>query len=128
MNVWDVELQSTLYVNRARAHSLVGDHQLAAQDLSLAISLWDHEPEHSERREKCMKAYYLRAKTRCARQKYESARQDVEACITLNVPDSAPMLQQLSAQIDREQKDVVRSNKVLAKEISKWADGAFGNM
>jgi len=128
VNVHDVNAQTPLYLNRARAYALLQKQQLAAQDLTMAIAIWDHFPNHPERPAKLCKAYYLRARSRLARNKFEAARQDCQACWQLEAPDTSSLLRQLERDIEVQQQEFLRSNKKIAKEVAKWADSAFSQM
>lgn len=139
-------LQSSLYMNRAKSLVQVGFHQEAAQDLTVAIGLWAARDEGArrgggkltrplsneevkEQREQLTKAYYLRAKTRLARTKLDLARGDLREARTLQPsPAMGALLQQLERDIEIAEKESVRSNKKIAKEISKWADTALSTL
>jgi len=128
INVHTVELQSILYTNRARAYDFLGKYQIAAQDLSLAIALWDHDKAHPDRPSKLLKAHYLRAKSRLSRGRFDAAQKDLAICVALEVPGNEASLKQLERQIETKRKELLKSNKTIAREISKWADTALENM
>jgi len=110
-------LQSTLYTNRAKSLAQLGCHQESAQQLTIAIGLWAARDEGArrsggrlarplssdeldERQEQLTKAYYLRAKTRLARKKIESARRDLFEARALNpLGPMAALLAQLEGDI-----------------------------
>eukprot|EP00927_Polykrikos_kofoidii_P032485 TRINITY_DN27663_c0_g1_i1.p1 TRINITY_DN27663_c0_g1~~TRINITY_DN27663_c0_g1_i1.p1 ORF type:complete len:625 (+),score=142.67 TRINITY_DN27663_c0_g1_i1:114-1988(+) len=139
-------LHSSLYTNRAKSLVQMGRHQEAAQDLTVTIGLWAARDEGArrgggkmtrsvsatevaEQREQLTKAYFMRSKTRLARMKLEQARSDVNEAKSLK-PAAAmvSLLQQLERDIDSAQKEQVRSNKKIAKEVAKWADKAMSGM
>mmetsp|Transcript_4490 Transcript_4490/g.9124 ORF Transcript_4490/g.9124 Transcript_4490/m.9124 type:complete len:350 (+) Transcript_4490:1-1050(+) len=140
-------LQGSLYMNRARCLTQAGRQQEAAQDLSLVVSLWTASrpaeapprglPERLEQlakvpvegREQLTKAYYLRAKTRLSRMRIEPARSDAREAWALEPPEAtAKLLRQLDREIDTAKKEILRSNKKIAKEIAKFADAAMSNL
>eukprot|EP00927_Polykrikos_kofoidii_P032486 TRINITY_DN27663_c0_g1_i2.p1 TRINITY_DN27663_c0_g1~~TRINITY_DN27663_c0_g1_i2.p1 ORF type:complete len:576 (+),score=130.64 TRINITY_DN27663_c0_g1_i2:114-1841(+) len=139
-------LHSSLYTNRAKSLVQLGRNQEAAQDLTVTIGLWAARDEGArrgggkmtrsvsatevaEQREQLTKAYFMRSKTRLARMKLEQARSDVKEAKSLE-PAAAmiSLLQQLERDIDSAQKEQVRSNKKIAKEVAKWADKAMSGM
>eukprot|EP00929_Paragymnodinium_shiwhaense_P013680 TRINITY_DN121525_c0_g1_i1.p1 TRINITY_DN121525_c0_g1~~TRINITY_DN121525_c0_g1_i1.p1 ORF type:complete len:386 (+),score=125.37 TRINITY_DN121525_c0_g1_i1:152-1309(+) len=141
-----LQLHSSLYMNRARSQTQLGRQQGAAQDLSMVLALWrprlllrqsssaaagscDDAAAVSEACEQLVKAYYLRAKTRLARFRFEAANADIAEARGLQ-PTTANerLLQQLEREILVAQKEYVRSNKVLAREMAKFADAAMSNM
>merc|ERR1712157_132054 len=82
-----------------------------------------------DKQEQLTKAYYLRAKTRLSRLKIEPARADLRAAWSLEPPEvTAKLLRQLERDIDFAQKERVRSNKRIAKEIAKIADAAMSKL
>lgn len=128
-------LHGSLLLNRARALSQVLYYQEAAQDLSLVIALWsvlgllEPSSQPPEQQEQLTKALYLRAKTRLSRMRIEPARQDLQAAWALSPPEAtADLLRRLEREIDQAQKEKVRSNKKLAKEIAKFADNVMSGL
>lgn len=139
-------LHCSLYMNRAKCFAQVGYHQEAAQDLTVAIGLWaSHDEgarrgggkfaralsgtEVAEQKEQLAKAYFLRAKTRLARLKLDSARSDLREAKALEpVAAMVGLLQQLERDIEVAQREQVRSNKHIAKEVAKWADKALSSL
>lgn len=126
-------LQGSLYMNRARCMMQAGRQQEAAQDLSVVVGLWTAGcpaagPSHglAERLEQLTKAYYLRAKTRLSRMRIEPARADAREAWALEPSEAtAKLLRQLEREIEAARKELVRSNKKIAKEIAKFADSAM---
>lgn len=133
-----LQLHSSLYMNRSRCFSQTGRYQHAAQDLSIVLGLWSTPPRRGtshgeksaeERKEQLTKAYYLRAKTRLARMKFTLARADVAEAWKLEPPDAtAKLLRQFEREVDIAQKELERSNKKLAKEISRFAESAMAHL
>jgi len=141
-----LSLHCSLYVNRAKSLVQVGCHQQAAQDLTVAIGLWAAHDEGArrgggrlarplaaeevvEQREQLTKAYYLRAKTRLARLKLEPARSDLREAKALEPPTAMRgLLAQLERELELAQREQVRSNKHIAKEVAKWADQAMSQL
>eukprot|EP00746_Dinoflagellata_sp_MGD_P015610 gnl/MRDRNA2_/MRDRNA2_134759_c0_seq1.p1 gnl/MRDRNA2_/MRDRNA2_134759_c0~~gnl/MRDRNA2_/MRDRNA2_134759_c0_seq1.p1 ORF type:complete len:449 (-),score=97.85 gnl/MRDRNA2_/MRDRNA2_134759_c0_seq1:46-1392(-) len=139
-------LQSSLYMNRARCWMQFNRNKEAAQDLSMVIGLWEAKDEGArrcqgrfareltgaevaEKREQLTKAYYLRAKTRAARSKYDLANADIQASLAQNPSaETKRLLDLLEREITLSHKEQVQSNKRIAKEISKWANSAMENM
>eukprot|EP00930_Biecheleria_cincta_P049984 TRINITY_DN35175_c0_g1_i1.p1 TRINITY_DN35175_c0_g1~~TRINITY_DN35175_c0_g1_i1.p1 ORF type:complete len:440 (+),score=95.60 TRINITY_DN35175_c0_g1_i1:95-1414(+) len=139
-------LNSTLYTNRAKSLVQLGCHQDAAQDLTIAVGLWAARDEGArrgggrlarqlssaevaEQQEQLVKIYYLRARTRLARMKLESARRDLIEAQSLNpAAPMAALLQQLERDIELAQREQTKSNKRIAKEVAKWADKAITNL
>ncbi|CAE7559731.1 rnhA [Symbiodinium natans] len=130
-------LQGSLHLNRSRALTQLGHQAEAAQDLSIVISLWaTHSAAGSPRvakdeecKEQLVKAYYLRAKTRLSRQRIEPARNDLAAAAALRPGEAtAALLRQAERELEAVQKEKVRSNKKLAKEIAKFADAAMSGL
>lgn len=156
LHLGDLQLQSSLYMNRARCFKELGWNQEAAQDLSVVIRLWDARDARTlhllgcspgsgarpggraaeeeaaaagERREQLLKALYLRAQTRLARFRIGSAREDVKEAWALGPPEATGrLLRELEARIDRAQQEQLRSNKRIAKEIAKFADAAMSGL
>lgn len=131
-----LQLQSSLYMNSARALSQLGRHQEAAQNLSVALGLWSADCQStashvsdSERHEQKAKALFLRAKARLARLRVAPARADLKEALALDPPEAmCKQLRQLEREIELAQREQVRSNKRLAKEIAKFADSAMSQM
>lgn len=137
-----MQLQASLYMNRARGWGQLGCHQEAAQDLSVVIGLWtavlaavasgdaaEQLPSQAECRDGLVKAYYMRAKGRLARMRIGPARADIKAAMDLDPPDpTAKLLRQLERECETAQKEQMRSNKKIAKEIAKLADGAMSQL
>ncbi|CAE7490716.1 rnhA [Symbiodinium microadriaticum] len=130
-------LQGSLHLNRSRALAQLGHQAEAAQDLSIVISLWAaHAAAGSPRigkdeecKEQLVKAFYLRAKTRMSRQRIEPARSDLAAAAALRPAEAtATLLRQAERELEAVQKEKVRSNKKLAKEIAKFADSAMSGL
>lgn len=130
-------LQGSLHLNRSRALAQLGHQAEAAQDLSIVISLWAaHAAAGSPRigkdeecKEQLVKAFYLRAKTRMSRQRIEPARSDLAAAAALRPAEAtAKLLRQAERELEAVQKEKVRSNKKLAKEIAKFADSAMSGL
>jgi len=129
-------LQGSLYLNRARGLMQTGRQQEAAQDLSVVVGLWtagsaaaEQAPGLAARLEQLAKAYYLRAKTRLSRMRIEPARSDARAAWALEPPEAtAKLLRQLDREIDAAHKELLRSNKKIAKEIAKFADAAMSGL
>ncbi|CAJ1346599.1 unnamed protein product [Effrenium voratum] len=125
-------LQGSLHLNRSRALAQLGQQQEAAQDLSVTIALWAAykaagKPLETEGKEQLVKAYYLRAKTRILRQRPEPARADLRCAWALR-PESTAALRQAERELELMEKEKVRSNKQLAKEIAKLADVAMSGL
>lgn len=129
-------LHASLYMNRSRCLSQLALHSEAAQDLSVAISLWAargepvrqelSEAEAAERREQIGKAHYLRAKARLARMRCELARADIQMALDTEPPEATvKLLRHLEREVDAAKKEQLRSNRRLAKEIAKFADSAM---
>ncbi|CAK9008849.1 unnamed protein product [Durusdinium trenchii] len=127
-------LQGSLHLNRSRALAQIGQQQEAAQDLSIAIALWaTHSASGgsipAEGTEQLIKAHYLRAKTRISRQRPEPARGDLRRAWALGPSAAtAALLRQAEREVDIMEKEKVRSNKKLAKEIAKLADVAMSGL
>ncbi|CAE7035799.1 rnhA [Symbiodinium sp. CCMP2592] len=130
-------LQGSLHLNRSRALAQLGHQAEAAQDLSIVISLWAaHAAAGSPRigkdeecKEQLVKAFYLRAKTRMSRQRIEPARSDLAAAAALRPAEAtATLLRQAERELEAVQREKVRSNKKLAKEIAKFADSAMSGL
>eukprot|EP00439_Symbiodinium_sp_Y106_P073214 s828_g13.t1 len=129
--------EGSLHLNRSRALAQLGHQAEAAQDLSIVISLWAaHAAAGSPRigkdeecKEQLVKAFYLRAKTRMSRQRIEPARSDLAAAAALRPAEAtAKLLRQAERELEAVQKEKVRSNKKLAKEIAKFADSAMSGL
>jgi len=127
-----LQLQSSLFMNRARGLAQLGHQQDAAQDLTVAIALWTASDEAganisvNERKEQLTKCFCLRARTRLARMRVEPARTDITAAWALQPSDaSSKLLRQLETEADAAQREQTRSNRHLAKEIAKFADGVM---
>merc|ERR1712167_474483 len=117
------------YMNRSRSLSQLGHSQEAAQDLSVVIGLWGAALDGQEKREQLTKAYYLRAKTRLSRMRIAQARADVRSAWALEPPAAtAKLLKQVEREIDIAEKEKIRSNKRIAKEIANFADTAMSQM
>ncbi|CAK9008848.1 Ribonuclease HI [Durusdinium trenchii] len=141
-------LQGSLHLNRSRALAQIGQQQEAAQDLSIAIALWaTHSasggsipaegteqlikaiPSRLEAIAVGLEAHYLRAKTRISRQRPEPARGDLRRAWALGPSAAtAALLRQAEREVDIMEKEKVRSNKKLAKEIAKLADVAMSGL
>lgn len=137
VHVTELQLQTGLYMNRARSWSQLGCHQDAAPDLSIVIGLWSsvapgmlpppgasgHLPNDGERRDALLKAFFLRAKGRVARMRIGPATADLQAAWALDPPDAtAKLLRQLERDLAAAKKEQARSNKRIAKEIAKLAE------
>ncbi|CAK0884921.1 unnamed protein product [Prorocentrum cordatum] len=124
-----LQLQGSLYMNRARSLAQQGRNREAAQDLSVVIGLWAACDDESERREQLLKAHCLRAKTRLARMRVGPAREDVAAAWALGPPEAtAGLLRQLERDVAAAEKEKLRSNRRIAKEIAKFTDAAMSQM
>lgn len=126
-------LQGSLHLNRSRALTQMGQQQEAAQDLSVVIALWaaysaSGSSMETECKEQLIKAYYLRAKTRISRQRPEPARADRSAWAVGPSTATAALLRQAERDVEIMEKEKVRSNKKLAKEIAKLADVAMSGL
>mmetsp|Transcript_74121 Transcript_74121/g.241001 ORF Transcript_74121/g.241001 Transcript_74121/m.241001 type:complete len:373 (-) Transcript_74121:46-1164(-) len=134
-----LQLQTALYMNRARSLMQLSRQQEAAQDLSIVIGFWSapgrvgteatETNAEQERRKHLAKALFLRAKTRLARLRIEPARADVREAWSLDPPeDTAKELRSLEKNIDITHKREQISTKRLHKEICKMADAAMSNL
>lgn len=134
-----LQLQTALYMNRARSLMQLSRQQEAAQDLSIVIGFWSapgrvgteaaETDAEQERRKYLAKALFLRAKTRLARLRIEPARADVREAWSLDPPeDTAKELRSLEKNIDITHKREQISTKRLHKEICKMADAAMSNL
>lgn len=127
-------LQGSLHLNRSRALTQMGQQQEAAQDLSVVIALWaaysaSGSSMQTECKEQLIKAYYLRAKTRISRQRPEPARADIRSAWAVGPSTAtAALLRQAERDVEIMEKEKVRSNKKLAKEIAKLADVAMSGL
>jgi len=122
-------------MNRARGLAQLGHQQDAAQDLTVAIALWTASDQAGanmsaeECKEQLIKCFCLRARTRLARMRVEAARTDVTAAWALEPSDaSGKLLRQLESEVGAAQREQTRSNKRLAKEIAKFADGVMSGL
>ena len=124
-------LQGSLHLNRSRALAQQGLQLEAAQELSVAVALHGAQQAAGLRRdqeatEQLIKAYYLRAKTRLSRQRVAPARADLRSAWALGPKaGTAALLRQAEQEVDKMEKEKLRSNKKLAKEIAKLADTAM---
>lgn len=124
-------LQGSLHLNRSRALAQLGQQPEAAQELSVTMALWAAHGAAGrsmgqEATEQLIKAHYLRAKTRILRQRPEPARADLRSAWALGpAPGTAALLRQAEREVDVMEKEKLRSNKKLAKEIAKLADTAM---
>ncbi|CAD7923057.1 unnamed protein product [Amoebophrya sp. A120] len=84
----------------------------------------------SDAREKVSKAYFLRAKTKLARKKFDHAQRDVQSGKELLLMDGRPDLEfrKLEREIVIARKSFVQGNKSIAREIAKWADSALDDL
>jgi len=127
-------LQGSLHLNRSRALSQMDQQQEAAQDLSVVISLWaayaaSGSSMQAESKEQLIKAHFLRAKTRISRQRPEPAREDLRSAWALKPSTAtAALLRQAEREVEIMEKEKVKSNKKLAKEIAKLADVAMSGL
>lgn len=133
-------LQASLHLNRARTLMQEGQQQEAAQDLTVVIALWSAYGLvtktrkglvnfDSDHKDQLTKAFYLRAKTKIARFRLEPARSDIQDAWQLEPNEAtSSLLRQLERELELAQREKVRSNKRLAKEIAKLADSAFSGL
>lgn len=125
IGLWAARSEGALRLAKAGATAHGGEDQVSAGVLATPLS----EEEAKERVEQLTKAYYLRAKTRVSRGKFEPARADLAEARGLNPGEAQTrLLDQLGREILQAQKEQVRSNKRIAKEVAKWADQAMSNL
>merc|ERR1719468_708947 len=122
-------------MNRARGLAKDGAKPAEESALTVAIALWTASNEAganisaSERNEQLIKCFCLRARTRLARMRVEAARVDITAAWPLEPSDaSSKLLRQLESEVWAAQREQTRSNKRLAKEIAKFADGVMSGL
>eukprot|EP00392_Amoebophrya_sp_AT5.2_P001270 g1272.t1 len=155
--VHDRTITGALYLNRARCLDKLGLFAEAAQDLTVVLGLYEDlvaaeaggdggdaasahldllssstpalEPSipREAALEKASKAYFLRAKTKQGRKKFDAAQRDVESGQQLILRKGANDLdfRKLAREIEVAKRSFVAGNKSIAREIAKWADKAL---
>ena len=119
-------VQTVVYMNRSRCRSNQGDHQLAAQDLTVAITLARSQnllPQLG----KCL---YLRATCRMARGNFTAATSDMHEGLALGETcggDAARSIRTLATQIEMAKRQRTSSNKRVARAVAEWCDHAMSN-